>query len=223
MITELIRQDPEVLWVHGYNSLTHLLAMVFQLTRRRPLFVREEQTLLHGRRLIRRLVKAASLGPSLRRSYALFIGTRNRQWFESYGVPPARQFFVPYAVDVQRLAAEALRLRSVRSSLRQELGLSDTPSPVSTDCCATIPKKQSHVLLEAYRGVRERTACSLLFVGTGEMEAESGEQSPSKGFRDVVFAGFMNQSEIAKAYAAADIFALPSGYDETWGLAVNEA
>ena len=86
-----------------------------------------------------------------------------------------------------------------------------------------IPKKQSHVLLEAYRRVRERTACSLLFVGAGEMEAELRRTVGKQGIPDVVFAGFMNQSEITKAYAAADIFALPSGYDETWGLAVNEA
>ena len=43
------------------------------------------------------------------------------------------------------------------------------------------------------------------------------------GIQDVVFAGFMNQSEISRAYAAADIFALVSGWHETWGLVVNEA
>ncbi len=37
------------------------------------------------------------------------------------------------------------------------------------------------------------------------------------------FAGFLNQSEVSRAYAAADIFALASGWDETWGLVVNEA
>ncbi|MEI8044913.1 MAG: glycosyltransferase family 4 protein [Verrucomicrobiota bacterium] len=35
------------------------------------------------------------------------------------------------------------------------------------------------------------------------------------------FAGFLNQSEIPKAYVAADCVALPS-VSETWGLAVNE-
>jgi glycosyltransferase involved in cell wall biosynthesis len=40
---------------------------------------------------------------------------------------------------------------------------------------------------------------------------------------DVVFAGFLDQTQIAKAYAVADVFTLFSGYDETWGLVVNEA
>ena len=35
--------------------------------------------------------------------------------------------------------------------------------------------------------------------------------------------GFLDQSQIARAYVAADIFALVSSHDETWGLVVNEA
>ena len=37
------------------------------------------------------------------------------------------------------------------------------------------------------------------------------------------FAGFLNQTEVSKAYAAADVLVLPSDYGETWGLVVNEA
>jgi glycosyltransferase involved in cell wall biosynthesis len=35
--------------------------------------------------------------------------------------------------------------------------------------------------------------------------------------------GFLNQTEIAKAYVAADCLILPSDAAETWGLVVNEA
>ncbi|MEY3480568.1 MAG: hypothetical protein RIQ71_1343, partial [Verrucomicrobiota bacterium] len=37
------------------------------------------------------------------------------------------------------------------------------------------------------------------------------------------FAGFLNQSQISKAYAVADVLVLPSEAWETWGLVVNEA
>ena len=37
------------------------------------------------------------------------------------------------------------------------------------------------------------------------------------------FAGFLNQTEISRAYVAADCLVLPSDYGETWGLVVNEA
>jgi glycosyltransferase involved in cell wall biosynthesis len=39
----------------------------------------------------------------------------------------------------------------------------------------------------------------------------------------VTFAGFLNQSEIVRAYVAADCLVLPSDAGETWGLVVNEA
>jgi glycosyltransferase involved in cell wall biosynthesis len=39
----------------------------------------------------------------------------------------------------------------------------------------------------------------------------------------VSFAGFLNQSAIASAYAASDCLVLPSDHGETWGLVVNEA
>jgi glycosyltransferase involved in cell wall biosynthesis len=40
---------------------------------------------------------------------------------------------------------------------------------------------------------------------------------------DVVFAGFLDQTRVARAYACGDVFALVSSHDETWGLVVNEA
>jgi glycosyltransferase involved in cell wall biosynthesis len=39
----------------------------------------------------------------------------------------------------------------------------------------------------------------------------------------VTFAGFVNQTEIVRAYVAADCLVLPSDTGETWGLVVNEA
>jgi glycosyltransferase involved in cell wall biosynthesis len=39
----------------------------------------------------------------------------------------------------------------------------------------------------------------------------------------VRFAGFLNQTEMPKAYAASDALVLPSTSSETWGLVVNEA
>jgi glycosyltransferase involved in cell wall biosynthesis len=37
------------------------------------------------------------------------------------------------------------------------------------------------------------------------------------------FTGFLNQTQVSNAYVAADCLVLPSDYNETWGLVVNEA
>jgi glycosyltransferase involved in cell wall biosynthesis len=81
----------------------------------------------------------------------------------------------------------------------------------------------------------------LLFVGSGELGGElrahcnvvfDAESPSTPGNKEPItdnrkpaasFAGFLNQTEISKAYVAADCLVLPSDYGETWGLVVNEA
>ena len=49
VVRELLRGGFDVVWMHGYNSLTHLLVAATQKLRRRPLFVREDQNVLSPR------------------------------------------------------------------------------------------------------------------------------------------------------------------------------
>ena len=59
-----------------------------------------------------------------------------------------------------------------------------------------------------------------VFVGSGELEPELRALAAREKLR-VNFAGFKNQSELPRCYAAADVLVLPSE-SETWGLVVNE-
>ena len=66
-----------------------------------------------------------------------------------------------------------------------------------------------------------RRACNVVFDAESQLSADNkstGNQKPR-----ATFAGFLNQTEISKAYVAADVMVLPSDYGETWGLVVNEA
>jgi glycosyltransferase involved in cell wall biosynthesis len=58
-------------------------------------------------------------------------------------------------------------------------------------------------------------------VGDGELRARC-ESLVAEQRLPVSFAGFLNQTEIPAAYAAADCLVLPSDEGETWGLVVNE-
>jgi glycosyltransferase involved in cell wall biosynthesis len=62
----------------------------------------------------------------------------------------------------------------------------------------------------------------LLVVGSGNLEAACRQRVATEGL-PVSFAGFLNQSQIAAAYAASDCLVLASDHGETWGLVVNEA
>jgi glycosyltransferase involved in cell wall biosynthesis len=98
-----------------------------------------------------------------------------------------------------------------------------------------IPKKRPHDLIEAAQLMSD-SRVHLLFAGDGEMSeslyagcdvrfgpdlASAGSRAPGRVAAS--FTGFLNQTEVATAYAAADCLVLPSDDRETWGLVVNEA
>jgi glycosyltransferase involved in cell wall biosynthesis len=71
--------------------------------------------------------------------------------------------------------------------------------------------------------VREGRRCALLVAGAGWLEPELRRVVAKHAIPDVFFVGFLQLTEIMRAYACADVFTLFSGLNETWGLVVNEA
>jgi glycosyltransferase involved in cell wall biosynthesis len=209
----------DVVWVHGYSQLFLWFAMAAAAARRARVLVREEQTLLYRRPWPKRWFRAAVLRSLFPHIGALYIGSNNRDFFAAYGVRSDDLYFVPYCVDNEALREEAELLRPRRADLRARFGVHDD-RPIILFVGRLMDKKQPFVLLDAFRRVREQMPCALVFVGEGPLGQELRERAGS--VPDVNFAGFLSRSEIAGAYAAADVFAL-SSRRETWGLAVNEA
>lgn len=183
---------------------------------------REEQTLLNLRPRWKTVLKDFGLPWLLHGSYGLFIGTENRRWFERWGMPSERLFCAPYVVDNDALQRAASELAPRRDQLRAEPGIEREAGPVILTVGRLIPKKQPLHLFEAFRQVRANRRCTLLVVGSGPLEHELRQKVAAEGIADVVFAGFLDQTQIARAYVVADVFALVSSHDETWGLVVNE-
>jgi glycosyltransferase involved in cell wall biosynthesis len=76
-------------------------------------------------------------------------------------------------------------------------------------------------LLRAVDAMRNRDRAAVLFLGHGEQREELESFATDRGL-SVHFAGFVNQSELPKHYAAADAFVLPS-LDDPRATVVNEA
>jgi glycosyltransferase involved in cell wall biosynthesis len=222
IIGRILDQNPEVLWLYGYNYLSHLLAVLTQKVRRRPVLFREDANLLEPRPLWKRAVKAVAMPALFAGERALYVGTRNRDWFAHYGVPPDRLFYVPYAVDSERLRADHLALDRTKTAIQAEFGIRENAGPVLLTVSRFIAGKQPLHLIEAFRRLRQEFDCTLLLVGSGPLEPAMRQKVMREQIPDVVFTGFMNQSSICRAYAAADIFVLPSA-GERWGVSVNEA
>jgi glycosyltransferase involved in cell wall biosynthesis len=222
IVRALTKGRYEVLWLHGYNYAVHVLAVATMRLRRRPIMFRENQTLLHPRGVIKAAIKEIALRALFKSSYGLYVGSESKRWFEHYGVPRDRLFAVPYSVDNEQLRRAHAELAPDRAELRRSFGLPED-QPLFLAVSRLVPKKQPLAVLEAFRRTRERVACSLLVVGSGDLEEAVRHEIAYRGIPDVAVAGPLSQSEIPRAYSCADAFVLFSAYNETWGLVVNEA
>jgi glycosyltransferase involved in cell wall biosynthesis len=214
---ELLLRPPDVIWAHGYAHLTTWLAFAAARLRGVPFLIREEQTLLRQRPRWRRALKAMPLRILLRSAHGLAVGEANRDYLLRYGLPQERIFSAPYCVDNATFRRRAADLASSRRALRLSFGVTDD-APVVLFVGKFDPQKNVRRLLEAFEVVRREQDAWLLLVGDGVMAREIRAQAAER----VLTPGFLNQSEVTRAYAAADILALPSAA-ETWGLVVNEA
>jgi glycosyltransferase involved in cell wall biosynthesis len=211
------------LWIQGWQVAAYWQAAFAAHAAGIPVWLRGESNDLRFVPPWKRPLKRFALGQLFGRvERFLTIGDANRRLYRSYGVPEAKLCPAPYAVDNERFAAQALSLRGQRLAHRRQWGIADDAFCVLF-CGKFIARKNPLHAVESVRHLARRrpdAPLHLLFVGTGALEARLREAC---GAMNASFAGFLNQTEISRAYVAADCLVLPSGPGETWGLVVNEA
>jgi len=215
----LAQARPDVVIITGWQSLPLLQALHAAKRLGIPRIVRGESNALRTRpwwvRGLHRLLLS-------RFDAVLAIGKSNREFYLQYGIQQKRIFPCSYFVDNDRFAAQHRRDLRDRDALRAGWSI-----PEGHTCFLFVGKLESKKrimdLLRALDDARRSSASiHLLVVGTGELMEEARRFAAERNL-PVTFAGFLNQSEISRAYAAGDCLVLPSDFGETWGLVVNEA
>ena len=184
-----------------------------------PVLVRGDSHLRGRRNPLLRLAKSVVF-PSLLRRFDgfLYVGQRNREYLQHYGVPAERLFFSPHCVD-----NDAFR---DGSDVARRSGVGDeTCSPGAKRLLFVgklMENKHPLDLVGAAARLRQKgTPIEVAFAGSGTMAEQVGQAAKDAGV-PVHFCGFVNQSRMPAVYASADVIVLPS-QSETWGLAINEA
>jgi glycosyltransferase involved in cell wall biosynthesis len=211
---------PDAVLVNGWVVKTCLQTLVACRRLGIPCIVRGEANLLRPRAAWKHALHRLLLWQY---SGYLAIGSANREFYRFHHCPEDRIFWSPYAVDNDFFAAQAAARAGRRDELRAGFG-------IPQGACVFLfsgkleEKKHPLDLLEAVTRIPPhlRGRVHVLVAGEGPLRGEC------EGFvRDkqipVSFAGFLNQSRLPDAYAAADGLVLPSDAGETWGLVVNEA
>jgi len=148
----------------------------------------------------------------------LAIGTHNRNFYLSRGIPLERIGSMPYCVDNNHFQKKAEE--TDLSSMRSDLSLADD-RPIILYAGKLTRRKYPDLLLKAYKKL-PKPRPYLIYVGDGELRNSLEETVKEEGFKDVRFVGFQNQGQLPSYYALASIFVLPS-INEPFGLVVNEA
>jgi len=228
------------LWIQGWQVAAYWQAVREARTAGVETWLRGESNDLAPQPLWKRPLKRAQLGWLFKRVDRFFyIGSSNRRLYERFGVTERQLYAAPYAVDNNRFAQQAAALRPHRAGLRRQWRIPQDSFCVLF-CGKFIEKKHPMDLVAAARHLIDQRLLPelhLLFAGSGALGSELRRscnvvfdaESPlvfspqQRSLPPASFAGFMNQTEISRAYVAADCLVLPSDHGETWGLVVNEA
>jgi glycosyltransferase involved in cell wall biosynthesis len=148
-------------------------------------------------------------------------GKASEEYLRTYGVPQARIFIAPNAVDTDFFARQAELVREDEALHRKTLGL---PAHFFLFAGRLVSEKGVFDLLQAYEalGPELREQVGLVFVGDGPVGSALQKRAAAIGSGSVQFAGFAHRQELATYYALADVLVFPT-HTDPWGLVVNEA
>lgn len=215
----LRRDKPNAVILTGWQAFPLLQLLFWCVLLGIPRIVRGESSGLKSRSLPVRVIHRLLL---FMYNGFLVIGKANQKFYKGYFINDSKMFSCPYFVDNKRLLDQAEDVRHDRTALRNSWNIA--PSKVCFLYMGKLIEKKRILdqlaALERSSGVTGNV--HLLIAGTGELMEEAKKMASERQL-PVTFAGFLNQTEITRAYVAADCLILSSDYDETWGLVVNEA
>ena len=220
--SSVLESRPDVVLIAGWHSITLLRALRASRRARIPVLYRGDTHLgnaPHGWRRPLWTIKTWLLLRSF--TGYLSVGSRTRKYLRQFGAHDARVWEAPHCVDNAFFAqaAAVYQTPTARATARASWGLA-ADDFVVLFVGKLEPKKRPLDLVGAM--ARLGREARLLVVGSGALERACRDEAVRLGVQ-ATWAGFLNQGELGRAYAAADCLALPSDWGETWGLVVNEA
>jgi glycosyltransferase involved in cell wall biosynthesis len=212
---------PDIVLLPGWHSIIYLRALYACHRRGIPVLFRGDTHLGNCPSGWKRPIWHARTHQLLRAFDGyLAVGTRVREYLRSFEIPESQIFDCFHCVDNDFFAETSApyQSRERRAELRRSFGI-EAEDFVVLFVGKLEKEKRPGDLLDAV--ARMSGGVSVLMVGRGELDRALRAQA---GRLQVTLAcvGFLNQSQLGQAYAAADCLVLPS-VRETWGLVVNEA
>lgn len=219
LIREVEDWSPDVLMVYGWAFRSHL-ACLRHFKGKVPVLFRGDSTLLDEKNGWKKRIRRIFLTWVYRHvDIGLCVGRHNRSYYLAHGLRPNQLFAAPHAIDNDRFAGEDEQRTMAALQRRRDLGIADQDHVLLF--VGKLEAKKDPDFLLRLASALDDPRFHVIFTGNGHLEGELKRRAD--GRRHIHFLGFQNQRAMPEIYRMADILVLPSRWNETWGLAVNEA
>ena len=213
----------DAVYIHGHNHFTHVACAIAAKLGGKRLIIRTISNNLGDRPNWVKLVRHLIYRPLyMLADVLLYIGQDNKDYFRNFGVSERKLVHAPHIVDNAFFAAEDKRLAGREAELKESFSI-DRDQKVVLYSAKFMAKKQPLMLVEAFAEAGLGDGWTLMMVGEGEQREAAEALAAQHPEANIVFAGWLGQSRIGEGYAIADFLVLPSAWQETWGLIINEA
>lgn len=210
-----------VIFMLGWGSFTAMLGIATCIAARIPFFLYGDSSFPPPEDSLRAKIRAAFLRRLFRSASGFMTsGVLNADYYAHYGATHERFFLLPWAVDNDRFVEGSRFAPGEREALRARYGIG-ADRVVVLFSAKLLPRKDPMTLLRAVAAQQHRNRVSIVFLGEGALRGEL-EAFAREHQLDAHFPGFVNQADLPKHYAMADVFVLPSTY-EPRGAVLNEA
>ncbi|MEA3489028.1 MAG: glycosyltransferase family 4 protein [Candidatus Omnitrophota bacterium] len=224
VVTEIVKGGFDAVIIYGYGWFISWAAWVSAVISGTPIIFLGETNVLRSKHenSAKKKIKDKLLKIFFSRCGSVFyLGKKNREFYECLGVSSEKLFHWPYTVDNDFFIKNANRYRSRGDNIKKQYSI-PADKVIIFFSGKLIEKKCPLDLIMAYEKMNSRDKVALVFAGDGPLRGDMEVYIRTNDLSDVYLLGFLNQTELAKVYAIADIFAFPSSF-EPWGLSLNEA
>lgn len=223
IISALWRLPKGLVIISGWHFSSYIMGYVFAFLFGHKVAIRCEAPAYKekDRKGFKNKIRAFLIGKVLLNGIVgkcLYLGEQSKAFYRHFKVKDEKLVFTPYSIDNARFKAGVSMYDKTEE--RQKLGISSDDF-VILFTGKFIPVKRPLDLIQAFEKVQVKNK-RLILVGDGFLKEEMVKYIQQHEVEQVHFTGFINQTELPKYYALADVLVLCSE-SETWGLSVNEA
>lgn len=216
LIGSIKKWNADAVLIYGWSFKSHLKVLRYFHVKI-PVFFRGDSTLIGRSNNLKNKLKTIFLKWVYSHvDRALYVGTKNKEYFLENGMKQDQLVFCPHAIDNARFMEDneySKKAAEWKTCLNVPLLSTGFLYAGKID-----ENKNVRLLLETFIKVPGNNY--LIVAGNGQLENEL--KNNFSCYQNIYFLPFQNQQVMPVLYRMADVFVLPSK-SETWGLGINEA